>query len=268
MRAAYAALAAVLLLAVASSPSAAVDCGTELGNVEYISGCSACTAVNVTWGEGRGDNHSGKKASAPLSNKNKDKEHSWGSSGSKLVASCTACNATAFFELKSRPASESSSSKPSMSRCGCMAGYGKKVTGNVTATWGTKTKSIQIFECVKCGDTQVTLSPKNGIAAVFDKAANKWSVVLVSGINSRVKAAKYGLTYPVTADTFKIWGSKGGDGKGWDGKGHDGKGPGKGEGNKGRGKSWGPFTPGQCINCPEGSQKEGTACGERQAVPA
>jgi hypothetical protein len=111
MRAAHAVLAA-LLLALAASTSA-VECDA-LGTVNHISGCTACTAVNITFA-GRGNTHYGKKTSTPLY---KNRDPSWGISGSKLLPNCTECDASKYFDLKVRPANASFPGHPEMARCG------------------------------------------------------------------------------------------------------------------------------------------------------
>ncbi|KAF6263431.1 hypothetical protein COO60DRAFT_1491123 [Scenedesmus sp. NREL 46B-D3] len=250
MRTAYAALAAVLLLAIAVSATFAVECG-DLGTVDYLSGCTACTAVNVTFA-GRNKTRSGKPFAASASGEQtstplrKNHGHSWGASGSKLLPNCTECDASRFFKLKTWAADSSSSRRPYTGRCGCISGYGAKPAGNVTVTWGNKNKTMPTFECVQCGDSQVTLGHGSGVVPVYDKAADEWSLVL--------KTAK--ATEDGTGDAAK---------RSTDGSRKSGPAGSKGRKDKGFGKgfgrgSFGPYFPGQCIDCPANSNKEGAAC--------
>jgi hypothetical protein len=139
---------------------------------------------------------------------------------------------------------------------GCADGYGAKPTENVTVTWGGKTKTMPKFECIKCGDSQVPLSAGSGVIPVYDKTTKQWSLVLIKSLSSRGKAGKYGLSYPVTFHS--MWGSKSSAGNRMVTT--DGRSGGRGGWKKGPGM--GPYFPGQCIDCPSGSKKQGAACGE------
>jgi ligand-binding sensor domain-containing protein len=140
---------------------------------------------------------------------------------------------------------------------GCIDGFGAKPTENVTVTWAGKSKSMPKFECVKCLDTQVTLSAGSGVIPVYNKSTKQWSLVLIKSLNSRWKAARFGLDFPV--NFHSVWGTK----KGGNNRmaTPDRRGSGRGGAWK-KGPGIGPFFPGQCINCPTGSRKEAAACGE------
>jgi hypothetical protein len=140
---------------------------------------------------------------------------------------------------------------------GCVDGFGAKPTENVTVTWFNKTKTIPKFECVKCGDTQVTLSSASGVIPVYNKATKQWSLILMKSLNSRNKAARFGLDFPVSFHS--VWGTKKSGGNRMATP--DSRGGGRGGGWK-KGPGMGPYFPGQCIDCPTGRRKEGAACGE------
>jgi hypothetical protein len=141
---------------------------------------------------------------------------------------------------------------------GCVDGFGAKPTEYVTVTWAGKTKTMPKFECVKCTDAQVTLSAASGVIPVHNKLTKQWSLVLVKSLNSRYKAARVGLDFPVTFHS--VWGTKKGGSNRMATP--DGRGGGHGGGGWKKGPGMGPYFPDQCIDCPTGSKKEGAACGE------
>jgi hypothetical protein len=115
------------------------------------------------------------------------------------------------------------------------------------------------FECAKCGDTQVTLNAASGVIPVYNRKTKEWSLVLIKSLDSRSKAAKYGLMPPVTFNS--VWGYKSSAGNRMvtvDGRG--------GRGGWKKGPGMGPYFPGQCIDCPGVTKKQGAACGEWRDV--
>uniref|UniRef100_A0A383VI52 Expansin-like EG45 domain-containing protein n=1 Tax=Tetradesmus obliquus TaxID=3088 RepID=A0A383VI52_TETOB len=265
MRSAAVALAAVLLTAAAAYCADAVECGS-LGDLP-LSGCLECepATVNVTGRDGWhgwkgrrlsqeataakfGGNHGGNKPGNGGGWPPKSTE------SSMTLPNCIECDKANGFEPMP-PITSSKWAHPNLGRCGCIDGFGAKpTTENVTVTWGGKTRSMPKFECAKCGETQVTLTAASGVIPVYNKASNKWSLVLIKSLNSRSKAGRFGLPYPLSFHS--VWGSKSSAGNRMatpDGRG------GRGGGWK-KGPGMGPYFPGQCIDCPGTSTKEGTAC--------
>lgn len=260
-----------VLVAAATSSAAGLSCGTTLTDVP-MSGCVACTELNIT-GLGRARKSGPGGFGRNLLRRGGPRGPDELFTGSMLVPSCTECDTGGNFVLMKR-------NETSPGRCGCAAGFGTVFTSNATIVVGNITKVIPQFACVQCAAGEVPLGPDSNLRPSFSNGT--WTLVLIN--SATITKTVTGAPVDGVAVASRRAGGQGGKPGGPGGKfspnrpaprpdggnsdrfggldgprfdhgdwGFDGR------GFKGTGRP--PNAPGQCVACPEGSTTaDGISC--------